>query len=296
MDVIPASQFSQIALKLQSYLPSGIGPTAPNNYNSANATGLTNWSTTDRIDYVITSKDTLTMVAAIGRQASSNPVGQTTAGRNVGPVPYNYGQAFAPKTAVGVIEETHIFTPHLVNQFKYGYARYNGPTFNANQVPAYAATAMGIDGSASRAGTDAFPIVTFAGTNASHQLGRHQVPTSPSLKTTPCSTTSSGTTASTPSPSADRSHGCSTTSTPTTGGSTPLTLANAVTETAAINKSSNSAPAYAATANTGLAYASFLIGQIDKGSFTQYLAAGVRRALPRHLALRSGQLEGQLRS
>ena len=56
-----------------------------------------------------------------------------------------------------------------------------------------------------------------------------------------------------------------------TGGSTPITLANTATETSAINKSSNSAPAYAATANTGLAYASFLIGQIDKGSFTQYL-------------------------
>ena len=83
------------------------------------------------------------MVAAIGRQASSNPVGQTTAGRNVGPIPYNYGQTYAPKTAVGIIEETHIFTPNLVNQLKYGYARYNGPTFDADQLPAYSATTHG---------------------------------------------------------------------------------------------------------------------------------------------------------
>ncbi len=103
------------------------------------------------------------MVAAIGRQASSNPVGQTTAGRNVGPIPYNYGQTFAPKTAVGVIEETHVFTPNLVNQFKYGYARYNGPTFNANQVPAYSATAMGLTGCLPGLPSCAFPIVTFAG-------------------------------------------------------------------------------------------------------------------------------------
>ena len=48
--------------------------------------------------------------------------------------PYNYGQVYAPKTAVGIIEETHLFTPNLVNQLKYGYARYNGPTFDADQA------------------------------------------------------------------------------------------------------------------------------------------------------------------
>ena len=30
-------------------------------------------------------------------------------------------------------------------------------------------------------------------------------------------------------------------------------------------------PKYAATSGTGLSYASFLVGEIDKGSFTQYL-------------------------
>ena len=60
------------------------------------------------------------------------------------------------------------------------------------------------------------------------------------------------------------------TSVPATGGTTPLTLANAVTETAAINAPATRA-GYAATANTGLAYASFLIGQIDKASLTQYV-------------------------
>jgi len=50
-----------------------------------------------------------------------------------------------------------------------------------------------------------------------------------------------------------------------TGGTTPITLANAVTETAGI-----SAGSYTAASGTGNSYASFLIGQIDKGSFTDY--------------------------
>ncbi len=130
-NVIPSSQFSTIAKNMQKLLPtSSIGTGLQNNYIAPNKTGLSNWSTTDRIDFLMTSRDTLSFIAAIGRQASSNPVGQTTAGRNVGPVPFNHGQTYAPKTAVGIIEEAHVFTPNLLNQFDWGYARYNGPTFN----------------------------------------------------------------------------------------------------------------------------------------------------------------------
>ena len=96
-----------------------------NNYTAPNFTGLINWSTTSRIDYVINSRDTISLLAAIGRQASSVPAGQTSSGRNVGPVPYNYGQSYAPKTAVWTLEETHVFSPNLINQLKYGYAYYS---------------------------------------------------------------------------------------------------------------------------------------------------------------------------
>ena len=51
-----------------------------------------------------------------------------------------------------------------------------------------------------------------------------------------------------------------------TGDTTPITLAAAVTETAGISKGS-----YTVASGTGLSYASFLLGQVDKGSFTDYL-------------------------
>jgi len=264
VDVIPSSEFSQVALKLQSYIPALSNQEAQNNYNAANGTGLTNWSTTDRIDYNISQKNTLTLLAAIGRQASSVPVGQTSSSRNVGPVPYNYGQAYAPKTAVGIIEDTHIFSPNVVNQFKYGYARYDGPTINADQTPTYAASAMGITNLPAGQAQQAFPIVSFSGTNAPTQWagttanrtiaenytlldnvqwvkGKHSFTFGGQIawmlyQTTPAAT-----------------------------GTTPLTLSNSPTETAALNGG------YSAKSNTGLAYASFLIGQIDKASLTQYL-------------------------
>jgi len=264
INVIPASEFSSVSKIMQSFLPTtGISSALQNNYVAPNKTGLVNWSTTDRIDYIITPKDTLTMVAAIGRQASSNPVGQTTAGRNVGPIPYNFGQTYAPKTAVGVIEETHVFTPNIVNQLKYGYARYNGPTFDADQLPAYSATSMGITGLPAGAAQGAFPFVTYAGTDAptnwagegpsvtlaeNYTLldnlqwvkGKHTLTFGGQIAWLLYNVVNA------------------------TGGSTPATLAEAVTETAGISKG-------APVSNTGQSYASFLIGQTDKVSFTDYL-------------------------
>ena len=267
VDVIPASEFSAVAVKMQSFLPSGVGTTNQNNYIAPNKTGLVNWSMTDRVDYIIGPKDTVTLLAALGRQASSNPVGQTTSGRNIGPVPYNYGQAYAPKTAVGVIEEAHTFSPHIVNQFKYGYARYNGPTFDSDELPAYAATAMGISEASpglAGAAAKAFPITSFAGTNAPTQWagtspsvtiaqnytlvdnvqwikGKHNLTIGAQLAWMLYNVVNA------------------------TGGTTDLTLSNAVTETEGLNN------AFTAIANTGQSYASFLIGQIDKASFTAYL-------------------------
>jgi len=264
-DVIPASQFSAIALKLQSFLPPNIGTSATNNYISPNFTSLNNWSTTDRIDYNLSSKDTLSVLAAIGRQASAVPQGQTTTGRNVGPVPYNYGQAFFPKTAVGIIEETHIFSPKIVNQFKYGYARYNGPTINPNITPAYAASNLGITGLPSGQGSAGFPVVTFTGTaaptnwggaqanvviaenytlldNVQWNIGKHSLTMGGQIAWMLYNVT------------------------PLTGGSSFLTLATSPIETAGLLNGT-----FAPTPNTGLSYASFLIGQIDRGSLTQNL-------------------------
>jgi hypothetical protein len=270
INVIPSSEFSTVAKNMQAFLPALSNQGLTNNYLAANKTGLVNWSTTDRIDYTVNPKDTLTMVMAIGRQASSNPVGQTTAGRNVGPIPYNFGQTYAPKTAVGVIEETHIFSPHIINQLKYGFARYNGPTFDADELPAYSATTMGVSGLPAGAAQNAFPFVTFAGTDAPTNWAgegpsvtlaeNYTVVDNVQWNVGKHSLTIGGQTA-----------WLLYNVVNATGGSTPVTLATAVTETAGITPSSTSSPKYAALPSTGLSYASFLVGQIDKTSFTQYV-------------------------
>ena len=262
VDVIPGGEISSIAQALQANIPTLINQNPTNNYVSPNATALSNWSMTDRIDYIVDPKDTLTLVAALGRQGSSVPVGQTTAGRNTGPLPYNYAQAYAPKTAVGIIEETHTFTDHLLNQIKYGFARYNSPGVNADNNPAYAATAVyKYGGVPAGQASGSFPIVTFAGTNAptgwagdnantgvsnSYTLidnlqwvkGKHTLTVGVDLAWIQYNYLSE------------------------TGGSSPVTLANATTETAGFS-------AGTPVSSTGDSYASFLLGQIDSGKLSQ---------------------------
>jgi Carboxypeptidase regulatory-like domain/TonB-dependent Receptor Plug Domain len=281
VNVIPASEFSTVAKNMQAFLAStginkAVTTALQNNYVAPDSTGLVNWSMTHRIDYTVDSRDTLSFIASIGRQASSVPVGQTTAGRNVGPIPYNFGQAYAPKTAVGIIEETHVFSPHLLNQVKWGYARYNGPTFNADEGATYAATAMGLTGLPKGQASDAFPFVTFAGTDAPTNwagepasvtiaenytaldnlqwtVGKHSFTFGGQVAWMLYNVIND------------------------TSGTSPITLATAVTETSGINPTCATACApgttakYVATSGTGLSYASFLTGEIDKGSFTDYL-------------------------
>jgi hypothetical protein len=270
VNVIPSSKMSTVAQNMQALLPTtGISTALQNNYVAPNATGLINWSMTHRLDYIVDAKDTLTLIATIGRQASSNPVGQTTAGRNVGPVPFNYGQTYAPKTAVGIIEETHVFTPHLINQVKWGYARYNGPTFNPNQAPAYAATTMGISNLPAGQAQQTYPIVVFATPNAptgwggtvanvtlaenytaldnlQWTVGKHSFTFGGQVAWMLYNTISA------------------------TGGTTPMQFNTAVAETAGLTGTSTTA--FTVTANTGLSYASFLLGQMDGdgGKYVDY--------------------------
>jgi hypothetical protein len=269
LDIIPAGSQSAVAQHMQSLIPTLTNQNPTNNYIAQNYSALSNWSMTDRIDYNVSPKHQITLVAALGRQGSSVPVGQTTAGRGTGPLPYNYGQAYAPKTAVGIIEDTYTFTPHLVNQFKYGFGRYNGPTINADYSPAYGASTFGITNLPGGQSAGAFPITTFAGIDAPTQwagttaslaisnsytvldnvqwtLGKHSITIGGEIDWIQYQSNSAS------------------------SGTSPITLANAVTETAAYTATGSSAGTSVNSA-TGSSYASFLIGQIDKASLTDNL-------------------------
>ena len=119
----------------------------------------------------ISDKHNMSIIIAAGRQASVGPAAQTTAGRNNGPLPFNYGQGYAPKTKTDIFEDTYAVNAHMVNQFKFGFARYYSPSFNLGNNPAWAATTHGNHGVPAGQASTSFPEVTFAGTDAPFQWG-----------------------------------------------------------------------------------------------------------------------------
>jgi hypothetical protein len=277
-NINPVSQYLQHFLPSLYTLPTITGA----NFIGGYRYGLVNWTVTSRYDWVITSKNSMSLVFGKGRQATvGGPAVQSAStGRNVTPfAPYNYGQEYAPLTTVWVFTDTYTFTPHLLNQFVYGYGRYTGPSFNPNAGGAFAATQAGISGLPPGQASEGFPPVTFAGsgapptnwagalanTNVSNhfdmidnvqwQKGGHSLTFGGQLGWIQYQDTFA------------------------TGGTTPLTLAASNSQTQGF-KCATGATGTCTLANstttldtaTGLPYASFLAGAFSNESLTQYIA------------------------
>jgi hypothetical protein len=264
-NVICPTEFSNVASAMNALLPPAsmyANQDPSNNFLAGLPFGLSNFTATGRVDYSINDKHSMSIVIAAGRQASVGPAAQTTTGRNNGPLPFNYGQAYAPKTKTDIFEDTYAVNAHMVNQFKFGFARYYSPSFNLGVNPPWAATTLGITGVPAGQASTSFPEVTFAGTDAPTQwggnvgglkisnayyvidnyqwdFGKHLLTFGTQVAWLQYQYTLD------------------------TGASSPLTLAAATSETAGYTSGT--------TINTGegLAYASFLVGQIDAGSLTQ---------------------------
>lgn len=165
-NVIPAGEISPIAQALQRYLPAPVNNNITNNYLGGNATALSNWSTTERLDANLTNRQRIAAVFAAGRQST---VGITSAPL---PLPYAKAKYYIPKTKAIILEHTYVVTPHIVNQLKYAYGRY----FDIDGNPQYgnkkwAASSAGIGNLPGGQASMSFPQIQFNGTDKPQQWG-----------------------------------------------------------------------------------------------------------------------------
>jgi hypothetical protein len=271
-NVIPVSELSAVALSIARFMPQNTNANQTNNYLAGYKFGLTNWSTTHRIDYTLNAKNNLSLIVALGRQASSIPTGQTPpTTRNLGPIPINFGQAFTPKTKVIIAQDVYTITPHIVNQASYGFSRYDGPTINTDRGGAFGAAALGYGNLPAGQARDAFPQVTFSGVDAPTTLagepasrsiansyafidnvqwtkGRHIITIGGEIAWLQYQVTGD------------------------TTGTSPLTIANAITETSAFTVVGGVSTS-TTNKSTGAPYASFITGAPDSVTATQLFLA-----------------------
>jgi hypothetical protein len=162
-NVIPASRISPISQYLQKFLPPLTNGNLTSNYLGGIPNGYDNYIWAGRVDYDLSANQRLSFAATDGRR---HAVPYTSGTANL-PAPY---LAATLSTVVGSFldaEDTITLTPNMVNQLKAGYQYFGGPPTRNNTEgnPQYAATAAGITGLPVGQGSDEFPGVTFAGTD-----------------------------------------------------------------------------------------------------------------------------------
>ena len=261
-NTIPAASISPIAQYLQQFLPATINNNPTNNYIGSYLSGLNNWSATGHIDWAVNAKQTVSLLYAQGRQSTVGLAPNTT---NQTPLPYADGKTYAPVTKVAILEHTYTFSPHVVNQFKIGWAQYNAPDGNPTYgVTQWEAATAGIGGLPAGQAANSFPEESFSGNDADSQwgtqngygaisnaytlldnvqwtLGAHTLTIGGQYQFLQYGNTNSFT------------------------GTSPLTLSFSQSQTGEFGAGTSSI-----LSNTGYSYASYLLGAVSSGTFSQY--------------------------
>lgn len=168
INVIPKSELSPITQYMQQFLPTPTIDTTgviQNNYLGGFPSGYDNWLYSGRIDYNISSRQTLSMVLTGGNR---HAVPYTSTANAPLPIPYYNDTASIVAGHWAEIEHTFTITPHLVNQFKFGFMNFGGPPVQnlTSGTPAYRASSTGIQGLPPGQASDNFPVASFSGSNA----------------------------------------------------------------------------------------------------------------------------------
>ena len=166
INVIPASQISPISQYQQSFLPDPTTGGIQNNFLGGIPSGFDNWLYSGRIDYTISPRQTLSGVITGGNRHAVPFTGTTT---NL-PVPYLATTISTVGGHWADLQHTFTFSPHLVNQFKYGFMNFGGPPVQniVGSMPGskFALSASGITGLPAGQASQNAANTAFGGTNA----------------------------------------------------------------------------------------------------------------------------------
>jgi len=261
-NTIPATEISPIAQAMEQYLPAPTNSNLTSNYLGSVPWGLNNWTQSERLDYDLSQKQKISLIAGAGRQGLIGTVQGSASSTNLEPLPYQSAKIYRPITKDLMFEHTYVISNSLVNQFKYGAMQYYSPAINPSLInPAWAASAFGITGLPGGQVAQSFPTVKFsevtqwgpsasAGNVTNNYVGldnlqwihgKHALTFGGQYQMLEYNFQ------------------------PDRTGTSPLTLGTSPKETEGFKANS-----VTAASNTGWDYASFMIGAMDSSTYTEY--------------------------
>ncbi len=167
LNVIPPTRLSGVSKSFQSYLPAVSNGSISNNYLATLPNLVNNDSTTDRVDYYISSKHKLSGVFSRGKYAnpivgSLAPATSTT--NSTLPVPYTDGRGVIEYATLWNIHEVYTVSSNLVNDLGYSVSRLFIP-LTSNTASGNYPSAAGLHGLPPGIASTGFPDISFAGNN-----------------------------------------------------------------------------------------------------------------------------------
>ncbi|MGA3325430.1 MAG: TonB-dependent receptor [Terriglobia bacterium] len=162
---IITTPLSAIAQSFQSYLPTPTYSGITNNYLATLPNDVNNDSTTDKVDYNLTDKNRFFALYSRGKYANPT-VGSLAAGTSTTnstlPVPYTDGRSVVEYSTLAQVHDNHVINTRLVNQFSVSLSRLFIPLLSDTASGNYPGKA-GITGLPPGIASTGFPDMTFTG-------------------------------------------------------------------------------------------------------------------------------------
>lgn len=158
-----ANPISTVSQSFQSYLPTPTNSAITGNFLAGTGLvqGVTQDTTTDKVDYDLSNKHRMFFVYSFGKYLQ--PVtGSYTAGTSELPLPYLQARTVIEHVSTYNFHETYTISPTLVNDFGYEFSRLLVPLTNDTYTGNYP-TKAGLTGLPPGIATEAFPTVNFSG-------------------------------------------------------------------------------------------------------------------------------------
>ena len=169
VNVIPAGEISPITQSQAKFLPAPVNAGITNNFLSGVPTGFDNWLVSGRIDYTISDKHTVSGAYNQG-QRHAVPFTSASASPDINVVPYIQTTLSTIQGKIADLQDTYQFTPHLVNQARFGFIYFGGPPVGnitgTTNPGLYGLAASGITGLPAGQASMNAANTTFSGSNS----------------------------------------------------------------------------------------------------------------------------------
>jgi hypothetical protein len=165
-NVIPPDRISPISRYFQSFLPDPTNGDLQNNYLGGNLPiGFNNDNATAKFDVTVTTRQQMSLMVAHGRRRQSTPYRGGGNAQTALPLPYTETRLVEEVPTSAQIRHTYVLGGRWVNQASLGFSRLAVPIFNATIDGRYPIEA-GLRGLPAGEADSSFPEIGFGGPNA----------------------------------------------------------------------------------------------------------------------------------